>query len=200
MARLQAFDLTKHQKSVLKKAYAEGEVDTRVVYNLLNGMPPCPVRGLELLTRPPLDPVHFRFDGNRNYDVQVASNGECCVILTHEHIPKSKRDQPAIIAVRMEVIDDTTLPFLKVARPTDMQVRQLYADFLGWLAEGFAQIKQTWTPEQVDVALSFPASLIKDKDPEMERILAGEDPRVVLESWIQGKPAPALAPRSRPRP
>lgn len=200
MSRLQAFDLTKHQKSVLKKAYSDGEVDTRVVSNLLNGMDPCPVRGLELLTRPPLDPVHFRFDGNRNYDVQVASNGECCVILTHEHIAKSKRGKPAILTVRMEVIDDTTLPFLKVARPTDMQVRQLYADFLGWVVEGFEQIKKTWTEEQVELALSLVNPVIKERGPEVDRILSGEDPRVVLEQWIQGAPAPTLAPRSRRSP
>ena len=198
--RLQAVDWSKAKISAFKKAYSEGEIDSMVMSNFLTSRSEGlrSLSGLGLLSVPVLEPTHFHFMGNRPYQMQVVSNGECFGLLSHEKVPPKRRLDPAINIARMEVITTANLPFLQVSKPTEKQVRLMYADLLAWTVAGFRQASQNMPEEVREFCRDLSRPTGHEADPKRFAIEQGQDPREVLADWIQASTAPVL-PRSRLR-
>jgi len=187
--------LTPVQCEQLHAAYAQGEITSVVLTATANLVGTALTRRsmyLELLPLAPIHPVHFPFSGNRDYAMQLVTNGVSYGLFSHETFgpgdDRQGRPQPR----RLELIQHADLPFLGVTRPPSArQVDRLYVDLIQFLADGFRQADLSAAHRQF--YLQMPGRQ-PPLTAEESAILAGASAHAILE------PCRTSTPRSRPHP
>ena len=111
--------LSGSQARTLGQAYSDGRVVTEPLFNRLTQTAAgraLASLGLHLLPAP--RPVaHFGFEGNRPYGMTAVGNGEAFGLLSWETTHDGSA--PTVGPMRLELVQQASLPFLTVATPPD---------------------------------------------------------------------------------
>jgi len=140
---LSVVPLTPKQKTALKAAYSNLDIDTELTQNALMDMArnehPVAIRfahsGVDMVRVPALEP-HFHFTGNRRYRNVLVTDGESFGLLSQEADGLSKAGKGQS-PTRLEVIMASALPFALVSRkPRKEAILRFYAAHVNWLLAG----------------------------------------------------------------
>lgn len=191
MTALVPMALSAKQIALFKKTYTSGEVISEPLQNGLvfagGKLKDIWASGLMGLYVDPLNPVHFHFEGNRRYANQIVSNGETFGLLTHQALSPRERQRIGATTMRLEVIEASPLPFLKVERaPTQDQVARLALDLINRQVSAFNQLMASLPKEEDEKrqfyqSMSEPFRLSAAQARLRRAILSGQDAHAAMD-------------------